>query len=114
MALAEIIDQLEALYGPVKSPVTRPFDIIVAENASYLVDDARRIQVFRRLKNEIGVEPEQILDHKPKEIETVIADGGMLPPHRAGKVMKAARVAVRWLEQSIARSELTSKRRKSC
>lgn len=95
MTLAAIIDQLEALYGPVQQPVTRPFDIIVAENASYLVDDARRLQVFRRLKDEIGVEPEEILEHKPKEIEALIADGGMLPSHRAEKVMKAARIAVK-------------------
>ncbi|HEX7421007.1 MAG TPA: hypothetical protein VF505_14045 [Thermoanaerobaculia bacterium] len=50
-ALAAIVDQLEVLYGPVRQPVTRPFDIIIAENASYLVDDARRLQVFRRLRD---------------------------------------------------------------
>ncbi len=94
-ALAAIVDQLEVLYGPVRQPVTRPFDIIIAENASYLVDDARRLQVFRRLRDEIGIDPEQILEHKPQEIEAVIAGGGMLPPHRAGKVIKAARVAVK-------------------
>ena len=52
--LARIVDELEALYGPLKPPVTKPFDIIVHENASYLVDDARRLRVFRKLRHEIG------------------------------------------------------------
>ncbi|HEX9161871.1 MAG TPA: hypothetical protein VF980_09210 [Thermoanaerobaculia bacterium] len=95
MRLAGIVDRLEELYGPVKQPVTRPFDIILHENASYLVDDARRLKVFRRLRDEIGTAPEQILEHQPKEIERAIEEGGMLPSHRAEKVIKAARLAAK-------------------
>jgi len=95
MKLAEVVDALEALYGPVKQPFQKPFDIIVAENAAYLVDDAKRIEVFRRLKDEVGIDPERILERKPGEIEALIEGGGMLPPHRAEKVMKAARLAVK-------------------
>ena len=93
--LAAIVDQLEAMYGPITQPVTAPFDIILYENASYLVDDARRLEVFRKLRDEIGTDPEQILEHEQEEIEAVIEAGGMLPPHRAEKVMKAARLAVK-------------------
>lgn len=94
MSLLEIADRLEKLYGRIKQPLTDPFEIILAENAAYLVDDARRIEVFRRLRDRIGTDPEQILDRNPNEIEAVIAGGGgMLPEHRANKVMKAARVA---------------------
>jgi endonuclease III len=93
--LAGMVDALEAVYGPIKPPVTKPFDIILHENASYLVDDSRRLQVYRALRKEIGNDPEAILEHKAKEIETVIAAGGMLPPHRAAKVIKAARIAAK-------------------
>ena len=109
--LAEIVDELEALYGPVKPPYTQPFDIIIAENAAYLVDDAKRLEVFRRLANEVGIDPEQILEHKPKEIEAVIADGGMLPAHRTEKVMKAARLAVKIGLDEIDRAIATDVRR---
>ena len=93
--LAGIIDKLEVLYGKQKRPVTSPFDIILYENASYLVDDARRLEVFRRLRDEIGTDPDRLLEHPQKEIETVIADGGMLPALRAAKVIKAARLAAK-------------------
>ena len=83
--LAGIIDKLEALYGKQKPPVTSPFDIILYENASYLVDDARRLDVFHHLREEIGTDPDQLLEHSPKEIENVIAEGGMLPGQRAAK-----------------------------
>lgn len=42
MTLAAAIDRLEEFYGPIEQPLTKPFDIILAENASYLVDDVRR------------------------------------------------------------------------
>jgi len=95
MKLTEIVDELETMYGHVQPEVTVPFDMIVFENAAYLVDDARRLAVFRKLRDQVGIEPEQILEHTPKEIEAVIADGGMLAPHRAAKVIAAARVAAK-------------------
>ena len=93
--LSAAIDVLEEMYGPLKPPVTAPFDIILHENASYLVDDARRMEVFRALQSEIGSTPEAILEHRPKAIEKVIASGGMLPLHRTEKVIKAARIAAK-------------------
>ena len=45
--LAEIVLALEAAYGkPAPPRFTDPFDLILLENASYLVDDERRAAVF--------------------------------------------------------------------
>ena len=61
--LREIVVALEKLYGkPAPFPSNDPWELILRENASYLVDDATREEVFRSLKARIGVSPEAILD----------------------------------------------------
>jgi endonuclease-3 len=74
--------------------MTDPWELIVWENVAYLVDDERRAAAYRRLANEIGTVPDQILDAPPAKLLAAIADGGMLPEHRAEKLRKAARVAL--------------------
>jgi endonuclease III len=94
LTLAEIVDALEQRYGraPVP-PVTNPFEQVVLENASYLVDDQRRMAVFRALEKRIGVTPTAILAARRADLTAAIADGGMRPPMRADKLIKAARIA---------------------
>jgi hypothetical protein len=54
--LREIVATLEKLYGkPAPFPSNDPWELILRENASYLVDDATREEVFRSLKARIGV-----------------------------------------------------------
>jgi hypothetical protein len=49
--LREIVAALEKLYGkPAPFPSNDPWELILRENASYLVDDATREEVFRSLK----------------------------------------------------------------
>lgn len=95
LSLAEVISRLEALYGPPMSPaITDPFEIIVAESAAYLVDDDRRAQVFARVRDEVGLDPEDILGAPTPVLVAVIRDGGMLPEQRAEKLAKAANTAL--------------------
>ena len=93
MRLAQVIQALETVYGRPRLRVTDPFEMIVLENAAYLVDDARRQETFERLRDAVGVTPEAILKRSRAEIAEVIAGGGMLPEHRADKVMESARLA---------------------
>jgi endonuclease III len=95
MRLAAIIGALEKIYGPPALRITDPFEMIVLENAAYLVDDARRQETFERLRATIGVTPEAIAKCSREEIAEVIAGGGMLPEHRADKVLECARLAVK-------------------
>ena len=94
-ALADVVSRLEALYGPPAPPaVTDPFEMILAESAAYLVDDDRRARVFARLEEEVGIDPLAILDTPTPLLVEAIRDGGMLPEHRAEKLVKAASTAL--------------------
>jgi endonuclease III len=93
--LPDLIDRLEASYGRPEPPAaTDPFAVIVWENAAYLVDDERRARVFARLREMVGLDPEEILGTPPGVLAEVIADGGMQPDMRAGKLIAAAEEAL--------------------
>lgn len=92
--LHEIVARLEAAHGTPEPPlVSDPFAAAVLESAAYLVDDERRRRVFERLRDAVGITPEALLAIPEAELARLIADGGMLPAHRAAKVQKAAAVA---------------------
>jgi endonuclease III len=91
--LARILDALESIYGHVTARITDPFEMILLENASYLVDDARRHEVVERIRREIGISPAAILRRTPQQIVEVIAAGGMKPEMRAAKVLESAKIA---------------------
>jgi endonuclease-3 len=93
--LRSVAASLRDVYGDLKPEITDPFEMVLLENAAYLVDDARRIATYRALKRAIGTSPEAILRHSEAGIAEVIAGGGMKPEHRAGKVLESARVAQR-------------------
>jgi endonuclease III len=95
MTLSTIIKALEKVYGTPALRVTDPFQMIVLENAAYLVDDARRHETFERLRAAVGITPEAIAERSRDEIAEVIAGGGMLPQHRAEKVLQCARIAIK-------------------
>jgi endonuclease III len=81
------------MYGRIALPPLSPFEWIVLENASYLVDDDTRWAVFEKLRERIGVTPDAILKHDATTIAKVVADGGMKPLMRAEKVLDCARIA---------------------
>jgi len=91
--LGDVAKALRDGYGDLKVETADPFEMVLLENAAYLVDDARRIATFRALKKAIGTSPEAILRHSVGEIAEVIAGGGMKPEHRAAKVRESAEVA---------------------
>jgi endonuclease III len=95
MTLVKIVTALEKMYGAAAPRVTDPFEMILLENASYLVDDERRHETLERLRAAIGLRPEQIVTRSPQEIAVIIADGGMKPEMCAEKVLDCARLAIK-------------------
>jgi len=92
--LKETVAALEKLYGkPAPFPSSDPWELILRENASYLVDDATREEVFRSLKARVGVSPEAILDAPRTRLVVAIRKGGMRPPMRADKLLDASEIA---------------------
>lgn len=92
--LREAVARLLEAHGTLEPPLARdPFAAVVWENVGYLVDDVRRRQVFERLRDTVGITPEALLAVPEDDLARLIADGGMLPAHRAAKVQKAAAIA---------------------
>src|SRR5204862_5679056 len=91
--LSKIIARLRDFYGAPRAAITDPYEMILLENVAYLVDDARRLETFRKLRDEIGLTPDAILSASAEKIAKVTEGGGMLPPHRAAKVIACARLA---------------------
>jgi endonuclease III len=93
-SLTKLVSALAEAYGPMQMSETDPFAMILLENASYLVDDARRHRVLERLRSATGLKPAEIVRRSRDEIARIIADGGMKPEHRAQKVLDSARIAI--------------------
>lgn len=100
--LSAFLAKLKRFYGDVPLPEPRdPFELIVWENAAYLVEDERRSQVFENLNERIGVEPAALLAAGPRRIEAAIRDGGMQPSHRAAKVLRCAEIAIDYADGEV-------------
>lgn len=94
LSLSLAIERLKQAGGAPGPPPTRdPWLAILRENAAYLVDDGRREQTFRALRERVGTTPEAILGARPGVIEKVIEGGGMQPERRAEKLRQCARLA---------------------
>jgi len=92
--LADAIAILEKAYGrPPKPPVTDPFEMIVWESCAYLVDDARRAQVFARIRDRIGLSPRAIAGVPDAVLVETLEGSGMKPPDRAAKLKRCAELA---------------------
>jgi endonuclease-3 len=92
--LREAVALLLEAHGTPEPRLARdPFAAVVWENVGYLVDDQRRQQVFERLLDTVGITPEALLAIPEDDLARLIADGGMLPAHRAAKLQKAAVIA---------------------
>ena len=92
--LDEILVRLRRHYGEIRRPGPKDaFEQVLHECACYLVDDARREQVWRRLKQEPGVTPETLLDVPASRLAKLIEDGGMKPAMRAEKLRLCAELA---------------------
>jgi endonuclease III len=95
MKLVSVVAVLRKHYGKPAPPLTRdPFELVLLENAAYLVDDARRRATWDALRDGVGFAPARIAAIPVARLARVLRGGGILPEHRAKKVQKAARVAV--------------------
>jgi hypothetical protein len=60
--LIKLITALKRHYGaPVTPPAKGPFELVVWENACYLLPDERRAEVFEGLRQQVGLTPAAIL-----------------------------------------------------
>lgn len=93
MNFAEIIEILRGQHGdPVPPHVIDPFEMILYENVSYLVDDERRSKAFENLRNVIGLRPEDILNASPEQLRSVAELAGSNKQGQIAKLIRSAEI----------------------
>jgi endonuclease III len=90
----ELITTLETIHGRKRPRTIDPFEMVLRENVAYLVDDDRREEAFRRLREEVGLTPEAILKAPKAALYGVTKLGGMHPEQRVDRLRDIARIAV--------------------
>jgi endonuclease-3 len=90
-----LISRLEKHHGKPKLPPAKgPFELVMWENACYLLPDHRRAEVFGALKRQVGMNAEAIWK-APKEVLFPLAQlGGMRPETRVFRWREVARITL--------------------
>jgi endonuclease-3 len=90
-----VMQQLRKYYGePARPPADGPFELVMWENACYLLPDERRKEVFEALRAQVGLSPVAI-DAAPERILLPIAiRGGMRPEMRVFRWRQIARITL--------------------
>jgi endonuclease III len=95
MALQEIVHELRRHYGAPQFPPARgPFELVIWENACYLLPDARRAQVFEGLRVQVGMNAEAIWKAPKERLLPLAKLGGMRPETRVFRWQETARIVL--------------------
>ena len=78
---------------PPPPATTDPYELALAENVGYLVDDTRRAATLAALKGRVGIDPATLLATPAARIAAAIEGGGMRPLDRAEKIKRCAALA---------------------
>ena len=91
----KLVAGLKRHYGePAFPPAHGPFELVMWENACYLLSDERRAAVFEGLRERIGLDPNSILN-APRETLLALAKlGGMRPETRVFRWREIARITL--------------------
>jgi endonuclease III len=93
--LRKLIACLKRHYGePVLPPARGPFQLILWENACYLLPDDRRAAVFEELRNRVGLDPRKILAADRGVLLALAKMGGMRPETRVFRWLEIARITL--------------------
>jgi endonuclease III len=89
------IARLQKHYGAPEPPPARgPFELVVWENACYLLPDERRAQVFAGLRAQVGLTAEAIAKAPPEVLLPLATLGGMRPETRVFRWQEIARITI--------------------
>jgi len=93
--LRRIIDALKRHYGqPELPPAKGPFELVLWENACYLLPDSRRAEVFEGLRREVGLTAEAIWKADQAVLLPLAKMGGMRPETRVFRWREIARITL--------------------
>jgi endonuclease III len=93
--LKQIIARLKRTYGRPKLPPARgPFELVMWENACYLLPDDRRATVFEGLRKQGGLNAKAILKADADVLLALATMGGMRPKVRVFRWEEIARITL--------------------
>jgi endonuclease III len=86
------IAKLETLY-PLPKPMTDPLSLIVWENIGYLIDDARRVELFEEFRERVGLDADKMMRAPGAVLLDIAKRGGMNPGTRVSRLKNIAAIA---------------------
>src|SRR3979409_1749636 len=93
--LKKLLAKLERHPGnPPVPPAKGPFELVLWENACYLLPDDRRAAVFQGLRKQVGLNAKAILKADPDVLLTLATMGGMRPKVRVFRWQEIARITL--------------------
>ena len=91
----QIIARLKRHYGePARLPATGPFELVLWENACYLLPDERRLEVFNTLRDKVELNPAAIDAASDAVLLPIAIRGGMRPEMRVFRWRQIAQVTL--------------------
>lgn len=91
----ELLSRLKRQHGILEPPPARgPFELVMWENACYLLPEERRAEVFEALRVQVGMNPHAILNAGGEKLLTLAKRGGMRPEVRVFRWREIARITV--------------------
>jgi endonuclease III len=95
LTFSKTIARLKSHYGELEAPPAKgPFELVLWENACYLLPDERRLEVFEALRHSVGLNAESI-HHASDEVLLPLAKrGGMRPETRVFRWREIARITL--------------------
>ena len=91
----KLIARLKRHYGEPKLPPAHgPFELVMWENACYLLSDERRAAVFEGLRAQVGLDPGAILNADRDTLLALARMGGMRPETRVFRWREIARITM--------------------
>jgi endonuclease-3 len=92
--LRDLISRLKKHYGkPGLPPANGPFELVLWENAVYLLPDERRTEVFEALRERVGLTPRALIDAEKRLLLELATRGGMQPEVRVLRWRQIAMIA---------------------
>jgi endonuclease III len=91
ISVADVLTRLEKFYGQQEPsfPVD-PYEFLIWWHCGYPASDAACEKGWKNLKQQIGIEPEQLLAASPAKIANALKAGGMVPELRAQRLKEIA------------------------
>jgi endonuclease III len=96
--------RLKRHYGePDSPPANGPFELILWENACYLLPDERRREVFESLRTRVGLTPEALFSASTDVLLPLAQRGGMRPDTRVARWREIAGITLRRYDGNLTR-----------